>query len=82
MSDVRFLGVASRDDLEEIQTFISRRGVAAFEHAVDESGDVWSHYGVWTQPSFAFVSAAGEVEVFLGPLGADGLRTMIGEHLG
>ena len=80
MTDVRFLGIASRDDLEPIRNFITNRGVGAFDHAVDEGGDVWSYYGVWTQPSFAFISAEGEVEVFLGAMGADGLRTVMGRH--
>jgi len=74
---VRFIGVASRDDLEPIQEFVSEFEVGAFEHAVDMEADIWSHYGIWTQPAFAFINDAGVVEVFLGPMGLDGLSAMI-----
>ena len=74
---MQFIGVASRDDLEPIQEFVSEFEVGAFEHAVDTDGAIWSHYGIFTQPSFAFINDNDEVEVFLGPMGLEGLATTI-----
>ena len=78
---MQFIGVASRDDLEPIKDFVSTFDVGDFEHAVDVEGDIWTHYGIWTQPSFAFINDNNVVEVFLGPMGFDGLSSMIEKTL-
>jgi len=55
--------------------------VQGFDHAVDGSGDIWSFYGIFTQPSFAFINDDGQVEVYLGAMGLEGLSTVIEEKL-
>jgi len=55
--------------------------VQGFDHAVDDAGDIWSFYGIFTQPSFAFINDEGQVEVYLGAMGLEGLSTVIEEKL-
>ena len=61
--------------------FVDTFGVGSFPHAVDADGAIWSGFGVFTQPSWAFVSADGSVEVLLGALGDAGLRDRIEDLL-
>lgn len=60
---------------------MSEFNVEAFDHAIDESGDIWSYYGIFTQPSFAFIDDDGTVDVFLGAMGLVGLSSVIEEKL-
>jgi len=62
-----------------MQEFVSEFGVDGFDHVVDQSAEVWAHFGVFVQPSFAFVDAGGDVEVFVGAMGAEALSTRIDE---
>jgi len=78
---VRFVGVASRDELGPIQDFVSEFEVGAFDHVVDDGGDIWGYYGIFTQPSFAFINDDGTVQVFLGAMGLEGLANVIEETL-
>lgn len=55
------IGVAGRDDLSAIQGFIDDRGVGAFPHIADESGEVWSNFDVRSQPAFVFIDDDGTV---------------------
>lgn len=58
--------------------------MGGFDHAIDAEGSVWAHYGIFTQPSFAFIDDTGRVEdvtVILGPMGIDGLTATIEEEL-
>ena len=56
------VGVARRDDLAAIQGFIDDRGVGAFPHIVDETGEIWSSFDVRSQPAFVFVNGDGSIE--------------------
>jgi len=67
------LGVAGRDDVGAAVEFVETYEVGTFEHAFDEGGDIWERYGVTTQPTFAFISADGEVDIQIGRQGEDGL---------
>lgn len=55
--------------------------MGAFDHAVDESGAIWGYYGIFTQPSFAFIDDSGNVDVYLGAMGLEGLSSVIEEKL-
>jgi len=55
--------------------------VGDFDHVIDDAGDIWSFYGIFTQPSFAFINDDGEVQVFLGAMGQEGLSRLIEEAL-
>jgi hypothetical protein len=40
---------------------------------VDETGAIWQNFQIVSQPSFVFLDASGDAEVYLGALGVDGL---------
>lgn len=71
--EVSFIGVAGRDDLAAINDFIDTLAVGGFEHAVDDDGSLWEHFGISTQPSFVFIDAGGEMTTHIGALGVSGL---------
>ena len=72
-SDVVFVGVAGRDDVDAINGFIDDFDVGAFDHIVDESGAIWANFEIVSQPSFIFLDSTGESSSHLGALGVDGL---------
>lgn len=74
---MQFVGVAGRDDLDAIRSFIDDLDVDAFPHAVDETGEIWAAYQITTQPSFAFLNDDGTGEVYVGALGTDGLTARL-----
>ena len=55
------IGVAGRDDLSAIQGFIDERGVGAFPHLVDDTGEIWAAFDVRSQPAFVFIDDDGTV---------------------
>ena len=65
--------MAGRDGLDPIYEFIDEYAVTAFDHIVDETGSIWSNFGIVSQPSFIFLDASGESTSHVGPLGLDGL---------
>jgi peroxiredoxin len=68
------VGVASRDAVDEMQAFVDRHGLADVVNVADESGEVWDRFGVFGQPTWAFVDGAtGEVTVRFGALGEEGI---------
>lgn len=70
---VAVVGVAGRDDLSAIQGFIDDRGVAAFPHIADESGEIWATFDVRSQPAFVFIDDDGTIADESGSLSEDGL---------
>ncbi|MCD9624257.1 redoxin domain-containing protein [Rhabdothermincola salaria] len=70
---VQVVGVAGRGEIPAMEGFVADTGTGALEHVVDADGSIWSDYGVFAQPAFAFVGASGEVEVFVGTMGEDAL---------
>jgi thiol-disulfide isomerase/thioredoxin len=71
--DIDVIGVAGRGEVPEMDDFVSDTDTGALTHVVDDSGAIWSSYGVAAQPSFAFINDDGTVEVFVGALGETGL---------
>ena len=67
------MGVAGRDSLDSVNNFITSQGVDRFEHAYDDTGQVWSAFGVFSQPAFAFIDAEGNAEVVPRGLGEEGI---------
>ena len=49
--------------------FVAETATGGLTHVVDDDGSIWSSFGVASQPSFAFISDTGEVEVVSGALG-------------
>ena len=74
------MGVAARDTVDEILDFVDVRNVDGFTHAIDADAEIWAHFGVFTQPAFAFISADGDVDVVLGGLGTGGLKAKLEEN--
>lgn len=58
--------------------FIAERGVAAFPHVNDDTGRVWSEFGVTYQPTFVFVTADGSRTTF-GAMGESEIAARIDE---
>lgn len=66
---VEVVGVASRGGVAEMEGFVADTGTDGLTHLADESGSIWSDFGVVTQPAYAFVDDDGSVEVVVGALG-------------
>lgn len=67
--EVEVIGVASRGGVGEMEGFVADTGTDGLAHLADESGSIWSDFGVVTQPAYAFVDDDGSVEVVVGALG-------------
>lgn len=67
------IGVAGRGEVPAMKGFVSDTHTGSLTHVVDDSGAIWSSYGVAAQPSFAFINKDGSVKVIIGALGKDGL---------
>ncbi len=70
---VELIGVAGRGEVGEMQDFVADTETGSLPHIIDAEGTIWSDFGVSAQPAFAFIDDSGEVEVFVGTLGAEGL---------
>ena len=76
-SSVTFIGVPGLGDVRSMKAAIRQMNVGGFTQVADPDGALWKRFGVVTQPAYAFVTAAGKVEVVKGALGAAGLRTHV-----
>lgn len=81
-SDVTILGVPGRGEVPDMKQFVTDTGVGGLEHVVDADGEIWSTYGVVSQPSFAFIDAKGNVETFSGSLTGEQLESQARSLLG
>lgn len=70
---VEIIGVAGRGDVDAMEQFVEETGTGGLVHVVDDDGGIWTDFQVAAQPAFAFISADGEVETFVGALGKDAL---------
>lgn len=80
--DVTFIGVAGLGDVADMREFVATTETDGFTHLEDDDGSIWGRFGVISQPSFAFVGADGQVEVFGGALGPNELRLRTERLLG
>ena len=76
---VTLIGVPGRGDLDEMREFVDDTGTGSLTHVADLGGDVWSAFGVYGQPAFAFIDDGGSVEVFIGGMGGDALAERVAE---
>lgn len=74
---VEVIGVAGRGDVAAMREFVADTGTSDLRHVVDGGGDLWTRFGVISQPAFVFVSSAGTTESFAGSLGRERLRTVV-----
>jgi thiol-disulfide isomerase/thioredoxin len=70
---VEVIGVAGRGETDAMAEFVEQTGTGGLDHVVDDDGSIWTQFGVAAQPAFAFIDEQGEVDVFVGTLGSDGL---------
>lgn len=78
-ADIQLVGVPGRGELDAMQEFVDDTGTGSITHLADLDGTVWSAFGVYGQPAFAFIDDSGEVEVFIGGMGGDALADRIDE---
>ena len=71
--EVNVLGVAGRSDASSMQQFLADTGVGNLTHVNDEGGEIWSEFGVPTQPAFAFIDDDGSVQLVIGRQGQQSL---------
>jgi thiol-disulfide isomerase/thioredoxin len=81
-ADITLIGVPGRGDLDEMRRFVDDTGTGSLTHVADLGGDIWSAFGVYGQPAFAFIDDGGSVEVFIGGMGGDALAERIDELIG
>jgi hypothetical protein len=78
---VQIIGVPGRGELDAMQEFVDDTGTSSITHVADFAGDVWSAFGVYGQPAYAFIDDSGTVEIFIGGMGGDALAERIDELL-
>lgn len=72
--DQALVGVASRDSLAQMVSFVDRHGLDGVVNIADDSGVVWERFGVFGQPTWAYVDGdSGRVSVQFGGLGQEGV---------
>jgi peroxiredoxin len=77
---VEFVGVAWFGDDDAFQGFIDKHGLT-FPQVSDDSGDVYSRFGVAAQPAMAIVSPSGEVEQIFGAVDDGTLDAILSDAL-
>jgi len=65
---VDVVGVAALGSTEEMDTFVSDTGIGNISNLNDPDAEVWSVFGVASQPAFAFIGADGSIDVVAGSL--------------
>ena len=78
-ADIQLVGVPGRGELDAMREFVDDTGTGSIIHLADLDGDVWSAFGIYGQPAFAFIDDSGEVEVFIGGMGGKALAERIDE---
>lgn len=78
--EVQVVGVGGLDDAEAISR-MAEDDIAGITHLVDESGDVWQHFGMTQQSTFVVLDPDGEV-VLEGAVPADELDTFVADVAG
>ncbi len=79
---VTFIGVAGLDKLPAMQAFPAATGTDNFRHVSDVDGSIWAHFGVTSQPSLAFITADGVVNVVSGAMAPQDLQARLDKYLG
>lgn len=79
--DVNVVGVAGLDELAAMGDFIEMTGTGGLTHLNDESGEVWRHFGITAQSTFAVVDENGVVRD-TGYLEPDELSARVAELAG
>ncbi len=78
-TEIQLVGVPGHGEIDAMQEFVDDMGTSGITHLADLDGAVWSAFGVYGQPAFAFIDDSGKVEVFIGGMGGDALADRIDE---
>jgi thiol-disulfide isomerase/thioredoxin len=78
---VNVVGVAGLDEPEAMKDFIEMTDTGSLTHLNDEAGEVWRHFGITAQSTFAVVDKDGVV-VDSGHLEPDELAAQVAELVG
>jgi thiol-disulfide isomerase/thioredoxin len=70
---VTFVGVAARDEVPAMRTFVKQYGLGGFTHLADTDLAIWKRFGVVEQPAYAFITKDGTVEVVTDRVSKDDL---------
>ncbi|MFY2861582.1 protein disulfide oxidoreductase [Mycobacterium sp. THU-M104] len=65
---VTFVGVAARDQVSSMQSFVDKYHLGGLTQLADTDGTVWAKFGITRQPAWAFIRADGSVDVVKGQL--------------
>ena len=67
-------GLGTEDAMAQ---FIETFGVDGFDHAIDEDGGLWAHFGVPFQPAWVFIDSSGEAVRVVGALAEPDLTDVL-----
>lgn len=79
---VRFVGVPSKGEVEEMRDFVADTGTGGLTHIIDPDGALWQRFGIFGQPAFVDVAADGTATTSRGGRDADELRAVADGLLG
>lgn len=65
---VDVVGVAALGSVDDMNAFVSDTGIGNFTQLADPDAEVWSAFGVVSQPAFAFIGADGSIDVVQGSI--------------
>lgn len=74
--EVELLGVAWNDSAENMQAFVDEHGIQ-MRTAIDETGEIYSRFGFFYQPSWVFMHEDGTFTALRQELGVEALRAEI-----
>lgn len=72
-----FLGVAWKGSQDEYQAFVERHDIGLVPHLRDDTGEIFSSFGIRYQPGWVFIDDSGRQEVHPGALTEDDLREAV-----
>ena len=76
---IGFVGMAGRGSTADIQAFVDRHGLQDMQTVVDETGELWTSFGVFGQPAWVFVDDTGAHDVYQSALPEDELERVLDE---
>ena len=60
-------------------SFVEELGVGDIEHLFDETGEVWSRFGISSQPAWIFINDDGQIDTQIGALGTEGMLAALSD---